>query len=194
MSKLRQEIASGIFCLGIHAWNLIINTHFSVSGYWHKRNMHSLWLIITCHLVATIGCCGDRCWLYNAKHPSSFFQSLSLSSINSSWLKSLCYPISFCLQSIMSSSAPLKGYDHQFVEPAPGDLLCLICLSVAREPQQVSCCGKVICRGCLEEQKKHSDNCPQCRKIIASFSDKRSKCKSSYSNGCKASSTNSYCD
>jgi hypothetical protein len=80
------------------------------------------------------------------------------------------------------SSTPLTGYDHQFVEPAPDSLLCLIYLSVAREPQQVSCCGKVICRGCLEEQKKHSDSCPQCRKDIISFSDKRSKCKSSYSN------------
>ena len=143
--------------------------------------------------MVAIGCCGDRYWLYNAKNPSSFLQSLSFSGINIKFFGSeliedsvLSNLLVFCLQSIMSF-APLKGYDHQFVEPAPGDLLCLICLSVAREPQQVSCCGKVICRGCLEEQKKHSDNCPQCRKTIASFSDKRSKCKSSYSNGCIAS-------
>ena len=68
-----------------------------------------------------------------------------------------------------------KGYDHQFVEPPPDDLLCLICLCVARDPQQINCCGKVLCKVCLEEHKQHSDYCPQCRKPIKSFADKRSK-------------------
>ena len=69
----------------------------------------------------------------------------------------------------------LKGYDHQFVEPPPDDLLCLICLCVARDPQQINCCGKVLCKGCLEEHKKNSTVCPQCRKDINNFADKRSK-------------------
>jgi TNF receptor-associated factor 4 len=69
----------------------------------------------------------------------------------------------------------LKGYDHQLVEPPPDDLLCLICLCVARDPQQISCCGKVLCKGCLEEHKKSSTVCPQCRKYINSFADKRSR-------------------
>ena len=33
----------------------------------------------------------------------------------------------------------LKGYDHQFVEPPPNEPLCLICLCVARDPQQIGC-------------------------------------------------------
>ena len=73
----------------------------------------------------------------------------------------------------------LKGYEHQFVDQSPDDLLCLICLSVARNPQQISCCGKVFCKGCLLEHKKHSGGrtlCPQCRKVFQSFADKRSKC------------------
>ena len=74
-----------------------------------------------------------------------------------------------------ANAEELKGYDHQFVEPPPDDLLCLICLHVARDPQQINCCGKVLCKGCLEEHKEHSNDCPQCRKHIVSFPDKRSK-------------------
>ena len=71
----------------------------------------------------------------------------------------------------------LKGYDHQFIDQPPDDLLCLICLSAARDPQQLTCCGKVLCKVCLEDLKKHSNDCPQCRKPIVSFPDTRSKLK-----------------
>ena len=74
-----------------------------------------------------------------------------------------------------ASAEEKKGYDHQFVEPPPDDLLCLICLCVARDPQQINCCGKVLCKGCLREHKEHSDDCPQCREPINSFADKRGK-------------------
>jgi TNF receptor-associated factor 4 len=59
----------------------------------------------------------------------------------------------------------LKGYDHQFVELPSNDLICPICMCVARDPQQINCCGMVLCKGCLEQHKMHSNNCPQCRKI-----------------------------
>ena len=77
----------------------------------------------------------------------------------------------------------LKGYDHQFVDPPPDDLVCLICLSVARDPQQVNCCGKVLCRTCLKEHKRDSNSCLHCRNDITSFADKKSnfKSKTSYS-------------
>ena len=74
-----------------------------------------------------------------------------------------------------ASAEELKGYDHQFVKTPPNDLLCLICLCVARDPQQITCCGKVLCRGCLKEHKKRSNNCPQCGKYIHTSADKRSK-------------------
>ena len=32
-----------------------------------------------------------------------------------------------------------KGYDHNFVDPVPNELLCLICLLAARDPQQSTC-------------------------------------------------------
>ena len=77
------------------------------------------------------------------------------------------------------SAESLTGYDHQFVDPTPDDLLCLICLFVARDPKQVICCGKVYCKSCLEDHKIHSQTqkplCPQCRKEFNSFDDKRSE-------------------
>ena len=74
-----------------------------------------------------------------------------------------------------ASVEDLKGYEHQFVGSPPDDLLCLICHSVARDPQQINCCGKLLCKVCLEDHKRYSRTCPQCRKPINSFADKISK-------------------
>ena len=68
-----------------------------------------------------------------------------------------------------------KGYDHKFVDPVPNELLCLICLLAARDPQQSTCCGKVFCETCIDDLKKHSSKCPGCRGDINCFPDKRSK-------------------
>ena len=94
---------------------------------------------------------------------------------------SIVHLISSSLAGMASSNAQnLKGYDHQFVDPPPDDLHCLICLSVARDPHQINCCGKVLCRVCLDEHKRYSNDCPQCRMEINSFADKRSELKPSY--------------
>ena len=69
----------------------------------------------------------------------------------------------------------LGGYDCEFVETPPDDLICLICTFVAKNPQQLTCCGKVYCQVCLKEQQKRSNSCAQCRKEgAASFEDQRS--------------------
>ena len=67
------------------------------------------------------------------------------------------------------------GHDCRFVSEPPDALNCLICMNVAKDPQQMDCCGKVYCRLCLTEHKKHSNKCPQCRKKGNSFNDKKSK-------------------
>ena len=79
-----------------------------------------------------------------------------------------------------SNAQNLKDYDHQFVDPPPDDLHCLICLSVARDPHQINCCGNVLCKVCLDEHKRYSNDCPQCRMEINSFADKRSELKPGY--------------
>ena len=74
-----------------------------------------------------------------------------------------------------AEKAKENGYDHKFVEPVPNELLCLICLLAARDPQQSTCCGKVFCETCVDELKKHSNKCPGCRGDMNYFPDKRSK-------------------
>ncbi len=75
-----------------------------------------------------------------------------------------------------SGSTPeFGGYDLQFMSEPPDALMCLICTLVAKDPQQMDCCGRVYCTLCLSEHKKHSDKCPQCRKAGNSFNDKKSE-------------------
>ena len=74
----------------------------------------------------------------------------------------------------MSSNAPeLGGHKSKFVSEPPVSFICLICTFVAKDPQQMDCCGKVYCRLYLTEHMKHSNKCPQCRIKGNSFNDKR---------------------
>ena len=76
----------------------------------------------------------------------------------------------------MTSS--VGGYVCEFVETPPDDLMCLICTFAAKDPHQLTCCGKICCQVCLEENKKSSmtNKCPQCRgDEVNSFADKMSK-------------------
>lgn len=73
------------------------------------------------------------------------------------------------------SSGWESGYDCRFVREPPDDLICLICTFVAREPRQVTCCGRVFCRGCLERHRVDSPKCPNCSRMISSFPDSRSE-------------------
>ena len=77
--------------------------------------------------------------------------------------------------SIVQSTKSIGGYDKNFVSEPPDDLMCLICHTVAREPQQTECdCGKLFCKTCLEglSQSYNGDKCPTCRGRIRSFSDR----------------------
>ena len=74
-----------------------------------------------------------------------------------------------------SNIASRGGYECDFVETPPDELLCLICTFVAREPMQMKCCGKVCCKACLTEHKKRSNKCPQCKKQGNDFRDRRGK-------------------
>ena len=71
----------------------------------------------------------------------------------------------------------LQGYEYEFVGKQSEDFWCLVCKCVARNPQQVNCCGKIICKTCLDQFKQTNsqhDKCPHCRKVLSSFEDKRS--------------------
>ena len=74
----------------------------------------------------------------------------------------------------MAFSVPKNGgYDCKFVDTPPDKLKCQICLLVAGAPHQVMCCGRVYCKACLEEHKKNSRTCPNCRKRGRNFPDIR---------------------
>ena len=74
-----------------------------------------------------------------------------------------------------SNALNIGGYDCKFVEVPPVALKCLICLSVARDPQQHGDCGKVFCNSCITEHKKISNDCPHCRQQLTTFNDGKSK-------------------
>ena len=79
------------------------------------------------------------------------------------------------IMSAAKDSMSLGGYECRFTDPPPDELLCLICSCVAREPQQMDCCGKIYCKTCLQEHKEHSDTCPECRQQGTGFTDSRSE-------------------
>ena len=71
-----------------------------------------------------------------------------------------------------------EGYDYAFVDPGPSDdQMCPICHLVARKACQANCCGKIFCKGCLEELRQYSNEfkCPICRRRLGKryFKDKR---------------------
>ena len=67
------------------------------------------------------------------------------------------------------------GYDYQFVEEPPHGLRCVICLAVARQPQQHGECGKLFCMSCLNKHTQLSAKCPICDLQLITFSDGKSK-------------------
>ncbi len=72
-----------------------------------------------------------------------------------------------CRNSVRSS--------YKFVAEPPDELLCLICLEVARDPLQHEACGKLFCEECIDEHGRNKP-CPNCREDHSSYYlDKRSK-------------------
>ena len=62
----------------------------------------------------------------------------------------------------------IRGYDCDFVEPPPDDLLCKICYFPARDPQQTyECCGQIFCAVCLDRYANsmivNNKQCPYCK-------------------------------
>ena len=58
----------------------------------------------------------------------------------------------------------LGGFDCEFIERPPDAIQvdCPICLSVLREPHQVTCCGYSYCQSCIERIQLQKSSCPTC--------------------------------
>ena len=59
------------------------------------------------------------------------------------------------------------GYDYQFVDEPPQEILiCKICLLASRDPYLSVCCGHVFCKSCIDKAKQNTaivKACPVCR-------------------------------
>ena len=61
----------------------------------------------------------------------------------------------------MAASASYRTLEYYYVSEPDDDLLCPICLEVARDPLQHEACGKLFCKECIEEHGKDQP-CPHC--------------------------------
>ena len=84
-------------------------------------------------------------------------------------------------QADQTAEDDIRGYDCEFVNESPEDLLCKICHFPARDPQQTNlCCGRTFCAICLDKymDSKILDNkqCPFCKTVPFTFmSDAKTK-------------------
>ena len=60
-----------------------------------------------------------------------------------------------------------KDYQYDFVDPLPEECSCPVCLEVQVDPHQVTCCGKIFCKSCLDKLIRGRQNCPNCRKNLS---------------------------
>ena len=86
---------------------------------------------------------------------------------------SLLYNVVTGSHFLQQMASKTGGYDCKFVEIPSNKLVCQICLHVACSPHQVTCCERVYCQACLDEHKKYSKTCPNCKRTGKNFVDKR---------------------
>ncbi len=55
------------------------------------------------------------------------------------------------------------GYDYAFCDPLPEECPCLVCTLVQKEPYQLTCCGKIFCKSCIDQLIHTNSHCPNCR-------------------------------
>ena len=124
-------------------------------------------------------------------HP--FLDDYRWSKIIHIWNRTIpakCYNDLFCSYLLLSvhfqrpktAADVVGGYTYEFIDQPPGDLLCQMCNYVAKEPQQMKCCGTLYCKSCLARimsnpasRGPHARCCVKCKsKSFDHFLDQRS--------------------
>ena len=54
-----------------------------------------------------------------------------------------------------------KGYQCEFIDPAPNMCLCMKCFLVARKLTLTSCCGESFCHACISKPMEKNKSCPE---------------------------------
>ena len=62
----------------------------------------------------------------------------------------------------MMATAPIKGYDCDFISEVPSQCKCPECKYVIRDPHRVSCCDEEYCKACIEPVLENKRPCPSC--------------------------------
>ena len=65
-------------------------------------------------------------------------------------------------ESCLSSESDPSGYEYEFIDKIPEDLLCQRCKHVAREPNFTTCCGELFCKECISLYHHNNQPCPIC--------------------------------
>ena len=60
-------------------------------------------------------------------------------------------------------NSKIGGYDYNFVDNLPHELVCKICLCPCCEAWKNACCGHVFCKSCLDQHLSTKSTCPLCR-------------------------------
>jgi len=56
----------------------------------------------------------------------------------------------------MASS--IGGYDYDFINDVPEDLVCALCHFAFKNPVQIEECGHIYCKDCYQQMKEHAEN------------------------------------
>ena len=68
-----------------------------------------------------------------------------------------------------------NGIEYKFITEPDDELMCLICIEVARDPLQHEKCGKLFFKVCLEKYGRDKP-CPNCKQEKSNYyTDRRSK-------------------
>ena len=76
-----------------------------------------------------------------------------------------CAAAAVCAQikmAIRNVSKTFRGYDYEFCDPLPDECPCPVCTLVQKEPYQLTCCGKIFCKSCLDQLIAKRSSCPNC--------------------------------
>ncbi|XP_011408179.1 PREDICTED: TNF receptor-associated factor 5-like, partial [Amphimedon queenslandica] len=80
------------------------------------------------------------------------------------WCDQRPYSCEHCYEEAM---ARFLKEDLLFVEelkvPAQIEIECPVCLHILTDPHQVSCCGRTLCKSCIERARASNGSCPMCK-------------------------------
>lgn len=64
-------------------------------------------------------------------------------------------------------SEPFGGYNYELIDLIPEECPCVVCKLVQKEPYQVTCCGKILCKSCLDQLISNKIRCPNCSNTLS---------------------------